>query len=120
MLRFEGETGPYVQYARATSILRKGRYQKNLDVVTLTDDEAWPIITKLMAFTNVIKRAFEEYDPSQNAKYLLDLSKAFNKYYGAVRILDDLEQKQARLSLVYCVQITLKEGLRLLGAPEEM
>ena len=124
MLRFEGETGPYVQYthARASSILRKGGYGESLDLLTFDDEEAWPIITKLKAFPDVIKRAFEESDPSQIAKYVLELSKAFNKYYGNVRILDDLEQKQARLSLVYCVQITLKEGLRLLGiqAPEEM
>ncbi|SOC39757.1 arginine--tRNA ligase [Ureibacillus acetophenoni] len=124
MLRFEGETGPYVQYthARASSILRKGGYEENLDAVTLTDGEAWSIITKLMVFPDVIKRAFEQYDPSQIAKFLLDLSKAFNKYYGTVRILDDLKQKQARLTLVYCVQVVLNEGLRLLGihAPEEM
>ncbi|MFE8697615.1 arginine--tRNA ligase [Cytobacillus sp. FJAT-53684] len=124
MLRFEGETGPYVQYthARATSILKKGNYLESNDQLALSDNEAWPIITNLMAFPNVITRAFNDCDPSQMAKYVLDLSKAFNKYYGSVRILDDQEQKQARLSLVYAVQIVLKEGLRLLGieAPKEM
>src|SRR5690606_20984063 len=124
MLRFEGETGPYVQYthARATSILKKGNYLESNDQLALSDNEAWPIITSLMAFPNVITRAFNDYDPSQMAKYVLELSKAFNKYYGSVRILDDQEQKQARLSLVYAVQIVLKEGLRLLGieAPKEM
>lgn len=124
MLRFEGETGPYVQYthARASSILRKGNYQEDPNSVSLNDEEAWSIITKLMAFPEVIQRAFDEYDPSQIAKYVLQLSKVFNKYYGSVRILDDLHHKQARLSLVHCVQMVLQEGLRLLGiqAPEEM
>lgn len=75
-----------------------------------------------MVFPDVIKRALEGYDPSQIAKYVLELSKSFNKYYASVRILDDNSLKQARLSLVYSVKIVLKEGLRLLGvqAPEEM
>ena len=124
MLKFEGETGPYVQYthARASSILRKGNYQAPAHIAVLTDEEGWPIITKLMAFPDVINRAFEEYDPSQIAKYVLQLSKVFNKYYSSVRILNDEQYKQVRLSLVYCVQIVLKEGLRLLGiqSPEEM
>ncbi|GIN63395.1 arginine--tRNA ligase [Robertmurraya siralis] len=123
MLRFEGETGPYVQYthARAASLLRKGNYQEDKERM-IGDKEAWPIITALMSFPDVIKRSYEQYDPSQIAKFLLDLSKAFNKYYASVRILDDSEQKQARLSLVYSVKIVLKEGLRLLGmaAPEKM
>ncbi|MFY3791350.1 arginine--tRNA ligase [Ureibacillus sp. MALMAid1270] len=124
MLRFEGETGPYVQYthARASSILKKGNYKADHEAILLDDEEAWQVITKLMAFPDVIHRAFDEYDPSQIAKYVLQLSKAFNKYYGSVRILDDLQQKQARLSLVHSVQLVLKEGLRLLGiqAPKEM
>lgn len=124
MLRFEGETGPYVQYthARATSILRKGNYQDSNHEINIIDAEAWPIITSLIIFPDVIKRAFEGNDPSQIAKYVLELSKAFNKYYGSVRILEDHDQKQSRLSLVHSVQIVLKEGLRLLGieAPNEM
>ncbi|MED3550821.1 arginine--tRNA ligase [Cytobacillus praedii] len=124
MLRFEGETGPYIQYthARASSILKKGNFVESNDKLAITDDEAWLIIINLMTFPAVIKRAFDEYDPSQIAKYVIELSKAFNKYYGSVRILADNEQKQARLSLVFAVQIVLKEGLRLLGikAPTEM
>ncbi|XQY91883.1 arginine--tRNA ligase [Metabacillus sp. HB246100] len=124
MLRFEGETGPYVQYthARASSILRKGDYLESNDEVNISDVEAWSIIKNLMDFPDAIKRAYNGSDPSQIAKYVLELAKAFNKYYGSARILDDKEQKQARLSLVHSVQIVLNEGLRLLGieAPNEM
>ncbi|MCZ0702264.1 arginyl-tRNA synthetase [Natronobacillus azotifigens] len=124
MLRFEGETGPYVQYthARASSILRKGDYQESNDDVNISDVEAWSIIINLLDFPDAIKRAYEGSDPSQIAKYVLELAKAFNKYYGSVRILDDKEHKQSRLSLVHSVQIVLNEGLRLLGieAPNEM
>src|SRR5699024_4057392 len=67
MLRFEGETGPYVQYthARASSILRKGDYQESDEKITITDAEAWPIIKVLMDFPDAIKRAYEGSDPSQ-------------------------------------------------------
>ena len=124
MLRVEGETGPYVQYthARACSILRKGDFQSNDHIKDLEDEEAWSVVTKLLSFPNVIERAAAEYDPSQIAKFVLELSRSFNKYYGQVRILDGHTYKQARLQLVSAVSIVLQEGLRLLGlhAPEEM
>jgi arginyl-tRNA synthetase len=126
MLRFEGETGPYVQYthARASSLLRKGQYEEDIDSVRIEDQDnyTWEVITQLMEFPEVIERSMEGYDPSQIAKYLIELSKSFNKYYSAVRILDDEYNKHSRLSLVHSVTIVLKEGLRLIGikAPEEM
>lgn len=126
MLRFEGETGPYVQYtyARACSILRKGNwspedYSKNDHAAW---DKEWKVISFLMEFPNAVKRACEQFDPSQVAKYVVNLAQAFNKYYAEVKILEDSDEQQARLALVYCVTIVLKEGLRLLGieAPQEM
>jgi arginyl-tRNA synthetase len=124
MMKFEGNTGPYIQYthARACSLLRKGEFKASESLPTLHFESAWPITKLLMAFPSIVKSAFETYDPSQLATYLLDLSKAFNKYYAAVRILQEDEEKQGKLTLVYAVKIVLKEGLRLLGiqAPEEM
>lgn len=124
MLKFEGETGPYIQYtyARASSLLRKGKFVESNQAVQIQDIEAWPIVTTLISFPEVIKRAIEEYDPSQIAKYVIELAREFNKYYASVRIIDDNVLKQDRLSLVRAVTIVLKEGLRLLGlqAPEEM
>ncbi|WP_347552150.1 arginine--tRNA ligase [Pseudalkalibacillus hwajinpoensis] len=124
MLRVEGETGPYVQYtnARACSILRKANYKQEGSFQLIEDEEAWPVITRLRGFPKAVERAATEYDPSQVAKYVLDLSRSFNKYYGQVRILEDESQKQARLQLVSAVSIVITEGLRLLGlhAPEAM
>ncbi|TDL60196.1 arginine--tRNA ligase [Rhodococcus qingshengii] len=126
MLRFEGETGPYVQYtyARACSILRKANWQVDHAVKQSSSswEKEWKVVSLLMEFTNAIKRAYEQFDPSQIAKYIVDLAQAFNKYYGEVKILEDGAEQQARLALVYSVTIVLKEGLRLLGieAPEEM
>ncbi|MCL6570391.1 MAG: arginine--tRNA ligase [Bacillus sp. (in: Bacteria)] len=126
MLRFEGETGPYVQYtyARACSILRKGNWQADLFAGSIqpTWEKEWKIVSLLLEFPNAIKRACENFDPSQVAKYVVDLAQAFNKYYGEVKILEENVEKKARLALVYAVTEVLVEGLRLLGleAPTEM
>ncbi|SFA70841.1 MULTISPECIES: arginine--tRNA ligase [unclassified Bacillus (in: firmicutes)] len=126
MLRVEGETGPYVQYtyARANSLLRKGGWNTGeaQDSPALSGVEEWDITMKLLEFPEAIQRATAKYDPSQIAKYVVDLAQAFNKYYGAVRILEEDEWKYSRLKLVSAICTVLEEGLRLLGlqAPEEM
>jgi arginyl-tRNA synthetase len=126
MLRFEGETGPYLQYtyARACSILRKGDGYSKFDSIEYdySWENEWKVTSLLMEFTPAIKRACENFDPSQVAKYIVDLAQAFNKYYAEVKILEESEAKPSRLALVWAVTIVIKEGLRLLGieAPEEM
>lgn len=123
MLRFEGETGPYVQYthARACSLLRKGDWHEDSEI-KLNGEEEWLIIKELQEFPEVVRKACDKYDPSLVAKYAINLAQTFNKYYGEVRILADDEQKNSRLTLVYCVTVVLAEALRLLGlgAPKEM
>ncbi|USS91206.1 arginine--tRNA ligase [Fructilactobacillus carniphilus] len=124
-LKFEGETGPYVQYAhaRAESVLAKaGKRDYQAGNHQLTDDEAWEIVKLLQSFPAVVKKANAEFEPSVIAKYSLRLAKAFNKYYAHTKILTDDEQLDARLALVKSVSIILKEALRLLGvqAPDEM
>lgn len=124
MLKFEGETGPYVQYthARTCSLLKKSDIDIEKQELQLTDDISWTVIKLLNRFPQVIETAFVKYEPSHIAKYLLDVAQAFNKYYGNVRILEENAEKESRIALVYAVEIVLKEGLRLLGmeAPEEM
>lgn len=126
VVRFEGETGPYVQYARARamSILRKAEALdiQPGDMYNLSDPAAWETIRLLGDFPAVIKKAVTEYEPSVIAKFALSLAKSFNKYYAHTKILADDEEKAARLALVASVAIVLKEALRLLGvkSPDEM
>lgn len=124
VVRFEGDTGPYVQYtnARAKSILRKAPVSVSLDAVTLDDPMTWDIITTLNSFPATVQRAWQQREASIIAKYALTLSRAFNKYYANSKILTADDQLQARLALVEAVTIVLTESLRLLGvkAPEEM
>lgn len=125
VVKFEGETGPYVQYAhaRAESILRKaGKPSFDDTNLTLSGDEAWGILTRLGQYSEVIERAAREYDPSLIGKYALALAKDFNQYYAHTRILVDDNEKMARLALVQAVSDVLKSALALLGvkAPDEM
>lgn len=125
MVSFEGETGPYVQYAyaRIQSILRKANFTPSTDATySLSDPESWEIIKLLQDFSRVVKRAAENYDPSLIAKYAINLAQAFNKYYAYTRILDESPERESRLALSYSTAVVLKEALRLLGvdAPEKM
>ena len=125
MVSFEGETGPYVQYAyaRIQSILRKAEFVPASDAnYALNDAESWDIIKLLQDFPSIIQRAAEKYDPSVVAKYAINLAQSFNKYYAHTRILDENPERDSRLALAYATGIVLKEALRLLGvdAPEKM
>ncbi|MBZ2124523.1 arginine--tRNA ligase [Streptococcus gordonii] len=125
MVSFEGETGPYIQYAyaRIQSILRKADFTPDANAdYRLNDAESWEIIKLLQDFSRVVKRAADNYEPSLIAKYAISLAQAFNKYYAHTRILDESPERDNRLALSYSTAVVLKEALRLLGvdAPEKM
>lgn len=125
VVRFEGDTGPYVQYsnARANSILRKaGNPDLTTAELSLTDSAAWDTLKLLGEFPATVRRALNDREPSVIAKYALHLSRAYNKYYANSKILVEDSEKDARLALVQAVSIVLTESLSLLGvhAPKEM
>ncbi|WEV38236.1 arginine--tRNA ligase [Lactobacillus sp. ESL0680] len=127
VVRFEGDTGPYVQYtnARAQSVLRKAAkmdQKPDLSNLKLNDDWSFSVAKALADFPRIIARSSDKFEPSIIAKYALDLAKKFNKYYANVKILTNDEQIASRLALVEATSIVLTESLCLLGvnAPKEM
>lgn len=125
VVRFEGDTGPYVQYtnARAQSILRKaGNPELDLSNLVINDDSVWETEKLVANFGDIVRRAWRDREPSVIAKYVLNLSRTFNKYYANSKILVEDDQLNARLALVSAVSHILTESLRLLGvkAPKEM
>lgn len=125
VVRFEGETGPYVQYtrARAMSILRKAaNVSFDSASLALDDEYSWEVIKLIQEYPTTVLRAYDKLEPSVIAKHAIHLAQAFNRYYAQVKVLNDDAQKPARLALVKAVTIILKEDLRLLGvgAPDEM
>ncbi|EMC56282.1 arginine--tRNA ligase [Streptococcus mutans OMZ175] len=125
MVSFEGETGPYVQYAHARiqSILRKADFQPQVaENYQLNDTESWEIIKLIQDFPNTIVKAADNFEPSLIARFAIHLAQSFNKYYAHTRILDDSPERDSRLALSYATATVLKEALALLGveAPNEM
>jgi arginyl-tRNA synthetase len=94
-----------------------------IDPALLQNPEAIGVLKELYLFTERIEQSMQKLEPSIVSRYLVDLAQAFNRFYHECPILvDDLSLRTARLALVKCVQITLRNGLRLIGlhSPEKI
>lgn len=119
MLKFEGQTGPYLLYSivRIFSILKSNTIDiSQVDYTLYQDENYYSLIKVLDQFPSIIQRAAESYTPSTVAKYLLQLSQEFNTFYAKVKINDSNDVvRQTNLLLVESILNILIEGLRLLG-----
>lgn len=120
ILSFEGETGPYVQYAyaRGNSILnRAGECTGNVDYSKLSSKEEFELVKSLGNFNNVITLALDKLEPSILTRYVIEVAKGFNKFYNSHSVLnlDDEDLKATRLNLVKASLQVIKNGLELLG-----
>jgi len=130
-LSFEGETGPYLQYthARIASLLRKGEFAEwqsrgmQADGRFLASAGAWSCMKTVSVCEDAIRQAVRENEPSVVARYLLELTKDFNRFYNEGKIIGpDVEETYSKLTCAAAVAKVLKRGLALLGmrAPERM
>ena len=126
LLNFDGETGPYVQYtyARASSVLRKTGdlpYQFCYDL--LTDDASMDLLKEIDRYPSVVKEAADRYEPFLIARYSMDLSHAFNRFYRECQInVEDEKLRTSRVGLVKITRELIRDSLGLLGieCPEQM
>ena len=125
-LSFDGETGPYAQYtyARSSSVLRKaGTIDAQPDYSALSDPQAQDVVRLLEQFPALVHEAADRNEPSMITRYTAELSKAFNRFYYDIRILDDdAAVRKARVELTEAARQTLGNALGLIGvaAPERM
>ena len=118
-VKFEGQTGPYLQYTgvRIASILRDKEFDvNNCDITLFEKPHYFEIVRQVAAFKSTIEKAAIEYAPSVIAKYLLGLASSFNKFYSLEKInSEDEKARNTNFMLAKAVRIVLNEGLRLLG-----
>ncbi len=118
-VRFEGDTGPYLQYtyARAYSILRKAKRAGRFDSSALKDAREIAVLKLLVQFPSVFERAAAELRPHLVANYMHSLADVFNEFYQNLRVLqaESAKERNARIMLVNASKNVLEIGLNLLG-----
>ncbi len=136
-LSFEGETGPYCQYAvvRIRGIRRKGKEAGATEVKAAQEtvgqllagpegNGLWELLLATGSLDYAVEAAIATQEPAFVAKYAFQLAQAFNLFYHKHHILSEAdEQKRAfLLRLTELVEAQLVRALGLLGieAPEKM
>ena len=123
--KFDGKTGPYIQYAvaRINSILRKAGALKGGDVV-ISNAEERDLALKIMQLNNIVMRAHEAKEPSIISDYAYTLAQTFSSFYNTSPIMsaETPQLAASRLRLAALVRDILTLLLNLLGieAPEIM
>ncbi len=117
MLKFEGQTGPYLQYTdvRIKSILNSCTMNEKFDYSLFKKPHYYALIKDIDEFSLIINKAIEENAPSVICKYLLNLASDFNTFYGLEKINNEDEViRNTNLKLLKSIKIVLEEGLRLI------
>ena len=126
MLAFEGNTGPYLQYAHARirSILRRGGEQAAVPESTLPlVVQERDLVLRLLQFDAAVQDTLDKFSPHRLCTYLFELAQTFTSFYEACPVLKaDDATRQLRLQLCEQTARVLATGLDLLGieAPERM
>jgi arginyl-tRNA synthetase len=127
MVSFEGNTGPYLLYARAriNRIFDKAR-EKGLDTdaastapLRIEADEEKTLALLLLRTPQVVRGVAESLEPHRLCAHLYDLAVAFSKFYDRCPVLgaEDEATRRSRLRLCGLTRRVLTDGLETLGLP---
>ena len=126
---FNGETGPYIQYTavRTKSVINKAGGVvpefEDINLEKLTDDFSINVLKLISNFKDILNSVVEKSEPSILSRYLIDVAESYSSFYNSNKIInDDKELQDARIYLTHMVNVTLTNGLELLGIelPKEM
>lgn len=122
MTSFEGDTGPYLQYAhaRVCSIERKAAIPaeelEKADFTLLTEPHAVNLIRVLSQYPDVVKNTLKTHEPTTVVTYLFKLTHVLSSSYDHLRIVGaEEETKKARMALYDAARLVIGNGMRLLG-----
>lgn len=122
ILDFEGESGPYVQYAyaRGRSVLRKaaesGVDYGTADLSLLEGSEEFELVKLLHSYGDVVHDAAAKYEPCCITRFVTDLAQSFNKFYNTCSIMkSEPGLREARLLLTEAACICIRSALHLIG-----
>lgn len=112
----KGDSGVYVlyTYARIQSILRKAKERK-ITIESQAIDSGLEVSKLFMFYPEVVKRAQKDLSAHLVAQYLLELTSAFNAWYGKEVILDGGETEGHKLAVAEATSIIIRNGLSILG-----
>lgn len=122
MTSFEGDTGPYLQYAHARlcSIRRKvglsDEALESADLSLLTEKHATDLVRLLGQWPDVVQNTLKTLEPTTILTYLFKMTHALSSSYDVLRIVGSEDELQkARMALYDSAKTVLNNGMRLLG-----
>lgn len=122
MTSFEGDTGPYLQYAHARlcSMMRKsGLSEEDLQSANfdlLTERHAVDLIRMLSQYSDVLANTLKTLEPITVLSYLFKMTHALSSSYDILKVIgSEPEVKKARMALYACARQVLHNGMRVLG-----
>jgi arginyl-tRNA synthetase len=116
-LSFEGDSGPYLQYAyaRAMSVIEKsGKYEFLVKTDTKVSSEEKNLTRWMYRFPEIVEVSGKNLSPNLICSYLIELSSRFNLFYANCKIVGT-DKEVFRLALTKAVSQILSNGLWLLG-----
>ena len=125
-LAFEGETGPYAQYAvvRASNIFRKAEVEPELALVADVDyarffaedsgTEIWELWLLAGKTSSVIEQCIATTEPAYAAKHAFQLAQQFNNFYHRHHILNEADDERKKF-LLATAAVVRRELIALLG-----
>lgn len=122
MTSFEGDTGPYLQYAHARlcSIERKAAIPaaelETADLSLLTEPHAVNLVRALSQWPDVVQNTLKTLEPTTVVVYLFKLTHVLSSSYDQLKIVgSERELQKARMALYDAARLVIANGMRVLG-----
>jgi len=126
MVAFEGNTGPYIQYAaaRIRSLIQKGGSFKEGGAFILEEPQERFLALQLLQYNSVLQNTVNHLEPHRLCTWLFELTEAFNSFYQSCPVLkvDNPLLRDSRLRLATLAGRVIVDGLDVLGieSPQQM